>query len=320
MSTETSEKSALRTSVAKGYGASAEEEEVPVSRMVTSIETQLLHPAVPLSQQVKAVLSLRVVGGLVLVALFVIICTMAEGDEKLFMVKVAQPGVGSLADCQTLCQNHRGGVPLSCEDTGHQEWRLRYTDSGFPKTMCSFMVEPPKWQPFLVVGILAFSVALIIDGAPSEIVLLGADVVLVALGVLSESEAYGTLSNKSIIALALLFPIAAAVDDTGALELILGKLLGNPRNLTQAMLRLMVTVSVLSAFLANTAVVAAMLPGIIAWSRRINLSPSLMLMPLSFGAQLGGTTTLIGSSACLVARDATLEFYGGEGMAMFDLT
>jgi len=274
-----------------------------------------------LGQQVREVLSVRVVGGLLLLAVFVFACVAAEGEHKLFLFRVETKGIGSLEDCRKLCQGHRRGVPASCsEDEAREEWRLRFSDRGFPRTLCSYAVEPPEWQPFVVVGLLVVSIALVIDGAPSEIVLLGAVVLLVALGVLTSSEAYGTLSNKGIIALALLFPIAAAVDETGALELVLGKVLGSPRNLPQALLRLMVTVCVLSAFLANTAVVAAMIPGIIAWSRRINLSPSLMLMPLSFGAQLGGVTTLIGSSACLVAKDATSDFYGGGGMGMFDLT
>ena len=68
---------------------------------------------------------------------------------------------------------------------------------------------------------------------------------------------------------------------------------------------LMIIVMVVSAFINNTAVVAVFLPFTILWARQLNVSPSRLLMPLSFCAILGGTCTLIGTSTNIVIAGFT---------------
>merc|ERR1719253_1466886 len=79
-------------------------------------------------------------------------------------------------------------------------------------------------------------------------------------------------------------------------------MLGNPKSLGVALLRMMFPVALMSAILSNTATVAIMIPIIVSWSRRLEVHPGKLLMPLSFAAQLGGSMTLLGSSHCLIAK------------------
>merc|ERR1740133_744205 len=94
-------------------------------------------------------------------------------------------------------------------------------------------------------------------------------------------------------------------------------MLGEPKTFSVALVRMMIPVAMCSAFLSNTATVAMMIPIIVSWSKRLEVHPGKMLMPLSFAAQLGGCLTLLGGSQCLVAKAAVpASVYA---MGFFDL-
>src|SRR5690606_24501072 len=76
----------------------------------------------------------------------------------------------------------------------------------------------------------------------------------------------------------------------------------------------------LSAFLNNTPVVATMIPAIHAWSRKINIAPSKLMIPLSYTAILGGTLTLIGTSTNLVVDGQYQLLTGEKGFSLFSIT
>jgi Na+/H+ antiporter NhaD/arsenite permease-like protein len=111
------------------------------------------------------------------------------------------------------------------------------------------------------------------------------------------------------MSLALLFPIADAVDETGFLDLAMSRVLGRPDSLSGAILRLMLPTAMLSGFLNNTPLVAMMLPVARNWSNFLGHDVGKLLMPLSFGAQLGGCLTIMGSSTTLTAKDAVKSYY-----------
>ena len=115
--------------------------------------------------------------------------------------------------------------------------------------------------------------------------------------------------------------VAAGISHTGALDWYMGKLLGRPRSPASAQLRLMVPISIVSAFLNNTPVVAVMIPIVQRWGRNIRISPQQLLIPLSFASILGGTCTLIGTSTNLVVVGLLQERYGGAApsIGLFDL-
>lgn len=193
---------------------------------------------------------------------------------------------------------------------------------------CSFPVAPEGWKIDLVLISLVMGIYLIVDGCTTEMILFGMCCIYAAFGVISTREAFDGFASSSVVGLATLFPIAAAVEETGVLDAAIGTLLGNPSNLYVALFRMMLPVAFLSAFLSNTAIVAMMCPIVVSWSRRLNTSPSKLLMPLSFAAQLGGSATLVGSSHCLVAKESvnmdvyTMQFFdlAPAGVAICSIT
>ncbi len=147
-----------------------------------------------------------------------------------------------------------------------------------------------------------------------DLVLIAALTVLLLSGVLDPAEAFVGFSNPAVITIAALFVVAAGVKETGGLDLAARLVLGRPRSLAGAQLRMMFPAAALSAFLNNTPVVAMFVPLVTSWARRFEFSVSLMLMPLSYAAILGGTCTLIGTSTNLVVaglaetRNPAVEF------------
>jgi di/tricarboxylate transporter len=76
----------------------------------------------------------------------------------------------------------------------------------------------------------------------------------------------------------------------------------------------------LSAFLNNTPVVATMIPAVNAWSRKTGIAPSRLLIPLSYGAILGGTITMIGTSTNLVVAGQYEAITGRADFGIFAIT
>lgn len=173
------------------------------------------------------------------------------------------------------------------------------------KTSCQFKEIPRRWTISVVIVSLVFGILLIIEGFDAAFVMVGLSCFFAVLGIITGSdEAFKGFSNGGVVGLAALFPIAVAIQETGMVESNVSVVLGNPSSFVVALFRMMIPVAIGSAFLSNTAIVQMMIPVIVSWARRLNTSPGKMLMPLSFAAQLGGTTTLIGSSICLVAKQS----------------
>jgi len=161
------------------------------------------------------------------------------------------------------------------------------------------------WATLLLLALAVFAMARNLAGP--DVALLGVLAVLVTVGAVAGSErlpdaatALAGFGNSGLITVALLFIVARGLTATGATALLTGPLLRTPRTVTQAHARLLPPVSVLSAFINNTPIVAMMIPVVLSWSRRTGLPASRLLMPLSYAAILGGTCTLVGTSTNLV--------------------
>ena len=161
-------------------------------------------------------------------------------------------------------------------------------------------------------GLLAFT------RLAADLAFAGALTTLVALGVLSPGAALAGFGNEGLVTVGVLFVVAAGLRDTGGVYWISQRLLGRPRGLTSAQLRVMAPVALVSAFLNNTPVVAIMIPAIVDWARKRHLPISKLMIPLSYAAILGGTTTLVGTSTNLVVNGLLLQS-GAPGIGMFDL-
>jgi di/tricarboxylate transporter len=177
------------------------------------------------------------------------------------------------------------------------------------------------WQGWLSLALTAGAVLLLVFTRLSpHVVLMAALTILSATGVLTAAEALGGFANAGLITVAAMFVVASGLHASGGIDLLVNKLLGRPRHARAAMLRLFLPVLPLSAFLNNTPVVATMIPAINAWSRRINVAPSKLMIPLSYGAILGGTVTLIGTSTNLVVNGQYQALTGEPGFSLFAIT
>ncbi|HLS97425.1 MAG: SLC13 family permease [Porticoccaceae bacterium] len=153
-----------------------------------------------------------------------------------------------------------------------------------------------------------------------HLVMMAVLTVLTVSGVLSGAEALSGFANPGLVTVAAMFVVAAGLHASGGIDLMVHKALGTPRHERSALTRIFTPVVVLSAFLNNTPVVATMIPAIHAWSRKINIAPSKLMIPLSYTAILGGTLTLIGTSTNLVVNGQYQAITGEKGFHLFDIT
>jgi di/tricarboxylate transporter len=134
-------------------------------------------------------------------------------------------------------------------------------------------------------------------------------VFLMITQVVTFKEATAGFAERPLLMIAGLFVIAAALQETGGIELIGKKLLGKPTTLASAQLRMMVPVAAMSAFMNTTPIVAMYLPMINKWSKRLNIQPSKLFMPLSFAGILGGQGTMIGTGSNLIIMGLFIDWW-----------
>ena len=155
---------------------------------------------------------------------------------------------------------------------------------------------------------------------PIEVTAMGAIGVLLLLDVLSWQEAISGFSNPAVITIGAIFIMSRALVKTGFLEVFadfLAKKGGNQKWLTISIFLL--TVSIISGFINNTAAVAIFIPLAIDLCQRFRISPTKVLLPLSYAAIFGGTLTLIGTSTNLIVSSVMEEFKMAP-FSMFEFT
>jgi di/tricarboxylate transporter len=134
----------------------------------------------------------------------------------------------------------------------------------------------------------------------ADLVFLGAIGVLFVTGVLDAKEAFQGFSSTSVIVIGVLFVVVSGLTHTGVLQWIVKHLLGQPKTYSRAVVRLMLPVAALSSFLSNTTVVALFVGIVKMWSKKLGISPSKLLIPLSYASGMGGVCTLIGTPPNLI--------------------
>ncbi|MFN2510838.1 MAG: SLC13 family permease [Pyrinomonadaceae bacterium] len=166
-------------------------------------------------------------------------------------------------------------------------------------------------------------VALVLFGTeriPIDIVSFLLVIALVITNTLSVSEAFAGFGNDIVITVAGLFILTGGLAKTGVVDLVgrrLHRFAGDSEFRITALIMLAAALS--AAVMKNTTTTAMFLPVVLGIAARRNISPSKLLMPLAFGAILGGTCTLIGTSTNLAVSGA-LPRYGMDPFSMFELT
>ncbi|MDD4107341.1 MAG: SLC13 family permease [Prolixibacteraceae bacterium] len=173
---------------------------------------------------------------------------------------------------------------------------------------------------FIVLAVITISIVVLAkELLRPGLVLFSAAAILMVTGTINNQEMLAGFSNKGMITVGLLFIVSEGIRESGVLNRLAQSYLPRRRGKMLFLIpRIMLPVSVFSAFLNNTPVVIIFAPIIKKWAEKLNLSPKKFLIPLSYATILGGTCTLIGTSTNLVVHGLIIE-NGYEGFSMFEL-
>lgn len=159
------------------------------------------------------------------------------------------------------------------------------------------------WQAWTVLGATLGSLVAMASGwAAAEVAIGVALGAVMLLGIVTPAQALAGFGNEQLHTVAILFVIAAALRAAGSLGVVTGRLFVTTNSLTSALLRLTIPVSLFSAVLNNTPIVALLIPEVRSWARRCGIAASRLLIPLSFATVAGGLITVIGTSTNLVVN------------------
>ena len=139
----------------------------------------------------------------------------------------------------------------------------------------------------------------------------------VTLNVVPAKAAFDGFKNDITVIIASALIVSAAFARSGIVEMILRPLLPRLTGQTSQVLLFTAAVTVLSMVTKNVGALAIMMPIALSVARRTGTSPSRLLMPMSFGALLGGTVTLVGTSPNIIVSQVRQEI-GGQPFAMYD--
>ncbi len=129
-----------------------------------------------------------------------------------------------------------------------------------------------------------------------------ANVILGVAGILTPKEILSGFSNENVAVIIMLLLIGDIIRKMNLVNTLFAKIFKYAKNYKVFLVQMMLFISLFSTFLNNTPLVAIMLPFVLNWSKKHDVKPSLLLMPLSFAAIIGGTATLIGTSTNLMVN------------------
>jgi di/tricarboxylate transporter len=166
----------------------------------------------------------------------------------------------------------------------------------------------------LIVAIILFAT----EALPIDLVALIVMAVLVLTGIISPQEGFSGFSNAATVTVAAMFVLSTALFNTGAVNFIGVALAKVGRvNFWLALITMMVGIGAISAFINNTAAVAIFLPIVLGMARETKVSPSKLLMPLSYASMFGGVCTLVGTSTNILVSSIA-QRYGQPPFRMFE--
>ena len=167
---------------------------------------------------------------------------------------------------------------------------------------------------FLTLGVVvAALVCFIAEWLPVDITALCVAVVLIVLGLVTPEEGVAGFSNSATMTVMAMFILSAGITRTGVIQIFRDLLLRwGGKSITRQIVVMGLVVGPISGFINNTAVVAIFLPIVEDWCKKRGISPSKLLMPLSFVTILGGMITVIGTSTNVLASGISKDLGFGE--------
>ncbi len=167
---------------------------------------------------------------------------------------------------------------------------------------------------FLTLGVVVVAlICFIAELLPVDITALCVAVVLIVLGLVTPDEGIAGFGNSATITVMAMFILSAGISRTGVIQVFRDLLLKwGGKSITRQILVMGLLVGPISGFINNTAVVAIFLPIVEEWCRKRGISPSKLLIPLSFVTILGGMITVIGTSTNVLASGISKDLGYGE--------
>ncbi len=171
---------------------------------------------------------------------------------------------------------------------------------------------------FVLLLVVAAIAVFATERFPVDLVALMLMGILLLSGIVTAEEGISGFSNTATVTVGAMFILSAALFKTGVVNVMGGWVTRMFKyNFWVALAFTMVVAGGLSAFINNTPVVAIFIPIMLGVARTMNVSISRLLMPLSFAAMFGGTTTLIGTSTNILVSTLA-ERYGQPAFGMFE--
>ena len=182
-----------------------------------------------------------------------------------------------------------------------------------------FELDSQLLQFMIIITLMIIS--FVFEIVPMEVTALGTVGLLLVFNIITIDEAIAGFSNKAVITIGAIFIISKALVKTGFLEVLshyLYKLGGDNKWLTFSIF--FITTAIISGFLNNTAAVAIFIPLALKLCQKFHISPTKILLPLSYAAIFGGTLTLIGTSTNLIVNSFLENHSTIEPFKMFEFT
>lgn len=142
-------------------------------------------------------------------------------------------------------------------------------------------------------------------------------VTLFAFRIIDSKDMLSGFANEQIVVVLLLLILSDVIQKAGLLDLAFKNIFTDNLSYKSFLSRMLPGVAGISAFVNNTPLVAILLPHVYGWAKKKNISPSKVLMPLSYVTILGGTITLIGTSTNLVVNGFVTDA-GMPSLGIFD--